>query len=506
MVVMFLLSAVFIPLSTTYASDFEEKKPDSIVLDFSFFDLDPVADNEKFSAGAIQFLNDTCDLIDVLQNTNITDMNEYVKCAKAIRFDEICKYLNDDKYWNKIADYIKNDDRGSNFSSEFETIINFGDDYQKTYNNHISSSIDDMFNAAAKLNKSEFMQAIDLYNQAIQLCDSVITVLGDFKPAADKKAEAQKAIEKLNGNLDPKIFSSDVHKKNVGKILFSSNNIVAGKETDSSFSANYTASSNIYAVAYLATGVKTLQPSASYDGTYNAYETATASASVTIDGEILQYGGIAVPINIQDYQANKGYIKFELLPNEKSTIGYNFTEWYDFVFSKLKPGKHVIGISLVLNHGKVAEGQFEIDWTNADLAKISKNIKKCDKIATDYRANLRKVPQQFTVKHKKYDDASLSDKNIKDLFLKANKDATKILKFVNIGDLTDGWSVEKDDWDIPVAKYSTMETWVIYKAKDGWCYITEFKLKSTYTGGGTWGKPYLYAQMAPAKIAAKNVK
>jgi hypothetical protein len=310
------------------------------------------------------------------------------------------------------------------------------------------------------------------------------------------------------GSSTGNIYASDVHKNNVGKILFSETSIKAGKETAGQFTDKFTADSHLYAIAYLDSNVQSIEKiGTKFDTTYIPYETVQAAATISIDGQEY-YGNSSpiVPMNVQDYQANKAYITFEIIPNPKDTVGYDPNAWYENVFMLLSSGEHEVTIDLTLNSKKIASGSFNIDWTDADLEKIQKNAETCSKIAADYRANLRKMPAQFSQKNSPYKDASLSDKNLKAMIMSTYKNCKKITKFVTIGKSSESWYVEKDDYNYPLAKYSTKETWAIYQSADGWSYIIKVRVKCDYEGYGKYGKPYLDAMISPAKIATKNVK
>lgn len=304
------------------------------------------------------------------------------------------------------------------------------------------------------------------------------------------------------------IYASDIHKNNVGKILFSETSIKAGKETAGQFTSKFNANSNIYAIAYLDKNVQSIDKiGEAFDDTYIPYETVQAMATITIDGA--EYWGNSnpiIPMNIQDYQANKAYFTFEIVPNPKDTVGYDLTSWYENLFILLGPGEHEVSIDLTLNRQKIASGSFKIDWTNGDLAKLKKNADDCNKIAAAYRANLRKVPVQFSQKNSPYKDAELSEKNIKAMIMADYKNCKKITKYITLGNSANSWYVEKDEYDYPIAKYSTKDTWVIYEANDGWSYIIQVRVKRDYEGYGVYGEPHIDPIIAPAKIATKNVK
>lgn len=304
------------------------------------------------------------------------------------------------------------------------------------------------------------------------------------------------------------IYASEVHKNNVGKILFSETSIIAGKETASQFTDKFTADSHLYAIAYLDSQVQSIEKiGEKFDDTYIPYETVQAVATISIDGQ--EYYGNnnpIIPMNVQDYQANKAYFTFEIIPDPKSTVGYNLSTWYENIFILLGSGNHEVTIDLTLNNKKIASGSFNIDWTNGDLEKLQKNAEECSKIATEYRANLRKIPVQFSQENSPYNDPLLSDENIKAMIMSAYKNCKIITKFVTLGASSDSWYVEKDNYDYPVAKYSTKDTWAIYQSTDGWSYIIQVRVKCDYEGFGVYGEPYIDPIISPAKIATKNVE
>ncbi len=304
------------------------------------------------------------------------------------------------------------------------------------------------------------------------------------------------------------IYSSDVHKNNVGKILFSESSIKAGKETSSQFTDKFTADSNIYAIAYLDKNVQSIiKKSNECDGTYIPYETVQAGATISIDGREF-YGNDypSIPMNVQDYEANKAYLTFEIIPDPKDTVGYDLLTWYSHIFQLLDSGEHEIKIDLYLDGNVVASGTFTIDWTNADLTKIYDNAVECNKIAAAYRGNLRKMPTQFSQKNSPYKDPLLSDKNLKAMIKEDYEDCKKVTKLVTLGKSSTSWYVEKDDYGYPKAKISTKYTWAIYESTDGWSYIIQVQAKCDYEGGGVYGEPYIDPLMSKAKIASKNVK
>lgn len=502
-----LFTGIISPLTTNYANALsDEVEPDKLVLDFSFFKLDYESDPDKYHEGAKKFFNDFMTIGKFLMDCDTSDVDKYAQCAKAFRLKDVNDCLNDESNLNQLIKYLDNYDGNTNTVLDGIDYFNyFIKNYEARFDQTVISQIDDIFKDAAECDKSQYNLVLKKYNKVIQIVDAFLNIVGEHKGASDKKAQAQKCIDSVMKSIDTKIFSSDVHKNNIGKILFSRNSIVAGKETASSFTKSFDANSNIYAIAYLSTSLQKIVPKASYYPDPN--ETCYAAAHVKIDGVDFSYGYIKFAVDVQEYQADKGYVTFELLPNAKNTKGDNLKEWYDYLFSKLKPGKHTISVEITVGETTVAGGDFDIDWKNADLKKISNNVSNCIKISDAYRASKAQVPGVFKVKSKTYKDKSLSDNNIKALLSNAYPDFKSLTKYlVNVGDNTSGWGIQKDEYKLPVAAHSTMNTWAIYTAKDGYCYIVEFFITKDYNYlSKTYGKPYVQT-VSKTRIAAKNVK
>lgn len=483
--------ALVTPVNAYDDEQSEKEEYKQIVLDYSFLTQDPASD--AFANGFSKFFEGCNDLI---AGVNSQDLDIALKYAADFKLSEINKVLQD----ANVVSFIESNPEAGDLAF---SVTYFEKTYKGKFESSVVETLEQAINDTSNMPKAQIMSAINEYNKIIKKCDIPLTLFGkDYQPAADIKTKAEKALKKLTGSVDSKFYSSDVHKNNVGKILFSTNPIVGGKESSSQFTDKFTSDSNIYAVAYLPMPIQTLCPRSSK---YNkANETTTFDVQISIDGSL----GIPIEViemDIQDYQANKGYITFEILPNSKSTKGDCLDLWYRDLLSTLDKDQHKIELSVSVKGGPIANGSFDLDWSKADIAKIKKNIDQCSKVSADYKANLAKVPEVFKEKHKTYKDKALSDAKLKALLTKKFPDCAKILKFVNVGDNSSTWSIRKDEFNIPVLRRGTMKTWAIYKSKNGWCYIVEFSIASNYTGGGTWGETFIDGA-STRKIAEKNVK
>lgn len=73
-----------------------------------------------------------------------------------------------------------------------------------------------------------------------------------------------------------------------------------------------------------------------------------------------------------------------------------------------------------------------------------------------------------------------------------------ILRIVTVGD----WSVEKNGLDIPTHKRKTVH--VVYKDKNGSCFLYETEVQRDYEGGGSYGKTYLDDAYGMVEMLCEN--
>ena len=74
----------------------------------------------------------------------------------------------------------------------------------------------------------------------------------------------------------------------------------------------------------------------------------------------------------------------------------------------------------------------------------------------------------------------------------------EILRIVTVGD----WMVAKNNLDIPKHKLKIVH--VVYKDKDGSCFLYETEVQRDYEGGGSYGKMYLDEAYGTVEMLCKN--
>ncbi|HEY9061605.1 MAG TPA: hypothetical protein VIO64_14020 [Pseudobacteroides sp.] len=514
----------------------------SWMIDLSVFKLDPDADKTAYVEGLLELLtnfNNYSSKVIGEQAFNI-GADEYYKYSNYLQYQEVSKYLNDPKYKVKevLDEYAKENDEVDSINSKYEQLLTFGDTlrefYEKTLSGEIDAGIKEISKTFDEENKiiaseaekrakemdqsgedtgsdlfgNEFPQDADVYFKKINYyIDGVLLNLGSYKPAEDKKAEIAKTIVTLNESRE----KAQTPVLNIlDNIKFSSTPIVPGKTSDKEYKTTFSGSENIYGVANFTNGIKTALGSNAKTVTIEGAEYITLYAQCMVDMKQNNYTSSKAYVYIKkaDYNSNKASVPFEIMPDPTKSTALNLNSWYDVIYPILKSGKNNVRIQLDSDYedrNYIARGEFVLNWSDSDKSKVTKKVAAAVKRVEDNQANIRKLPGYFKQKHVPYKDASLSDTKIKELVKKKFPNLKNIIKIVNLdGKMGSEWMIEKNDYGIPTEKISSHYTWLLYEAKDGWCYYTEIKFVCTYKGGGKYGSPYIFIKDAPIKISKKN--
>ncbi len=369
--------------------------------------------------------------------------------------------------------------------------------YMDTYKPLINKKIEEAY----QYKKKNEGYAVKLINEANTYMEVIMLIIQENQDAI----KLNKDLEGISKNiLDPyyaRVFTSNFHKKNVGKILFSNKPITVGKEDSTQFKTTFLPTENIYAVAYLNGKIKDIGDKD--NGVYHVY----------IDDN-------ENPTNIS-FGHNKGdenlsYYLIEILP--QPDLAYHGLDPVEFgkILSGLSPRNHVMKLGFGGNYNSYAMGEITLDWVTADGNKILANNNLASKNAQDNWARNMKLSEVYFLPMEKYNDPDMSTEKIKAMIL-ANEDfkdkISQIMKIQVTGYTTsfstEDWVIYTNELGIPTNKASNRYIGIVYKGADGWCYFTEcIYFVRDYEGGGTYSKPRLYfgSDVLNTKIDCKNVK
>lgn len=326
-------------------------------------------------------------------------------------------------------------------------------------------------------NAANPQKKIDLLTQAKFECEAVLLMSPNNEPFKKKLAE----INKLMGNAEgesAKFFTSDFHKEHLNKIVWSSKQLVIGKENEmaSSIKTEFKTGEAIFGTAYLGIDAK--------DAMNN---NSKLRVRIQVDGGTAVWGGdlsyIDFPLSVQ----GKSYIQFALLPdaqwlstnyapylkNENWTISY-------FLDDLVRGGdiSHEITYELIFPTSKISniESKLTLD--------LNDGITEIKKLATKLSGELmasRQLPK-----------AGMSNASLESQMLTAANKLGWNSTYTKAVITSSGWTVRKNQVTGAIVN-RTIGAVCATKDPDGKCYLQEFSFSQDYTGGGNYSGTVKYS-------------
>jgi hypothetical protein len=390
----------------------------------------------------------------------------------------------------KTIERLKNEPKPKGYPYEgiYMQILEYKDDYKPLFDEHLTTYINEHFENAYKF-KSEEAKSIKEITAAKDLIDAASMMLPEDEAVKKLKAEVDKAYESLAGPYYKKVYTSDFHKENVGKILFSNKPIVAGQEDPAQFKTKFSITERIYGIVYLKGTVK---------GLFNGNTTGMYKINLAGKSDFIYFEHIPVDMN-------KSYYIIEILPDPAIATHADDAGNFPWRLAGLSPRTHHLEIAYA--DKKVAFGEIDIDCSGIDSEKIKAEGKLSKKNAADNLARLTMLPKSFGDATKAFKDPGLSYTNMKKILKNRWENCASIIKVAAYGTDNNDWYTEKNNLGIPKGKGTTREIKAIYKGKDGWCYyVEEIGFQRIYSGGGKYSSVKFWKDGEHVKIDCKNVK
>ncbi len=281
-------------------------------------------------------------------------------------------------------------------------------------------------------------------------------------------------VNKLLGNADSeasKFYTSDFHKQNVGKIVWSNKPLVIGKEKDmaANIKTGFKTGEAIFGTMYLGNYLKQLMNG-----------NTKMRIVIRVDGGTAVWGGdlsyIIVPLTVQD----KSYLQFALLPDEQwFNANYapyvkeeNWTYSY-FIDDLAKAGdiSHTITCELEFptNIQSDIKSSLSLDLSDGSAAIKSLSTKLHDQLMAS-----RTLPK-----------AGMSNAALEQQMVAAANNLGWNDKFSKAVITSLSWTIAKNDLTGAIL-YRWLPAVCTIKGTDGKCYYQEFSFKQEYTGGGNY--------------------
>lgn len=311
---------------------------------------------------------------------------------------------------------------------------------------------------------------IQLLEQAKYECEAVLLMSPGNTAFKQKLDEVNKLLGTADGEAS-KFYTSDFHKQNVGKIVWSNKPLVIGKEKDmaANIKTGFKTGEAIFGTMYLGNNLKQLMNG-----------NTMMRIVIRIDGGTAVWGGdlsyIIVPLTVQD----KSYLQFALLPDEQwFNTNYapyvkeeNWTYSY-FMDDLAKAGdiSHTITCELKFptNIQSDIKSSLLLDLSDGSVAIKSLSTKLHDQLMAS-----RTLPK-----------AGMSNAALEQQMVAAANNLGWNDKFSKAVITSSSWTIAKNDLTGAIL-YRWLHAVCTIKGTDGKCYYQEFSFKQEYTGGGNY--------------------
>lgn len=365
-------------------------------------------------------------------------------------------------------------------SNEAKKLIEMIDGVLADYDNYVKRAdrlkwnvTEVMVKSRSEANPQEKMQLLEW---AKYECMAVLTISPENASFKQKLDE----VNKLLGNADAeasKNYTSDFHKQNVGKIVWSNKPLVIGKEKDMSanIKTSFKTGEAIFGTIYLGNKASQLM-----NGNDRIRVIIRVDNGTAIWGGDLSY--IIIPLAAQD----KSYIQFALLPDE-AWFGSNYAPYiarenwtYSYFIDELARAgdiSHEITceFDFPTNIQSNIEGALTLDLNGGSAAIKSLSAKLHDQLMAS-----RTLPK-----------AGMNNAALEQQMLAAANGLGWKDKFLKTIITSSSWSIAKNDLTGAIL-YRYVGAVCTLRGADDKCYYQEFSFRQDYTGGGNYSSTVKY--------------
>lgn len=319
-------------------------------------------------------------------------------------------------------------------------------------------------------NESNPQSKTAMLKQAKYECEAVL-IMSPANAAFKQKLDE---VNKLLGNADSeaaKYYTSDFHKQNVGKIVWSSKPLVIGKEKEmgSNIKNEFKSGDAIFGTMYLGNNLKQLM---------NGND--MMRVVIRVDGGTAIWGGdlsyFIVPLAVQD----KSYFQFALLPDEQ-WFNANYAPYvkeenwtYSYFMDELARSGDI-------SHSITCEVKFPTNIQDniksslsLDLGSGSASIKALSTKLHDQLMASRTLPK-----------AGMTNASLEQQMVSVANNLGWNDKFSKAIITSSSWNIAKNELTGAIL-YRWVGAVCTIKGTDGKCYYQEFSFKQEYTGAGNY--------------------
>jgi hypothetical protein len=359
-------------------------------------------------------------------------------------------------------------------STEAKKFVEMIDEMLADYENYLKRTDRLRWNVTEVMvkarNEANPQTKMKMLEQAKYECEAVLMMSAGNTTFQQKLDE----VNKLLGNADAeaaKNYTSDFHKQNVGKIVWSNKPLVIGKEKDmqANIKNEFKSGEAIFGTIYLGNTAKQLM---------NGNE--MLRVIIKVDGGTAIWGGdlsyFILPLTVQD----KSYVQFALLPDD---------EWYSKNYAPYVKEENWTYSYLMDDLVKAGDISHTITCEFDFPSTIQSNIKSS--LSLDLSSGITQLKTQSVKLHdqlmasRTLPKAGMSNAALEQQMLAAANNLGWNDKFLKTVITSSSWSIAKNDITGAIL-YRYLGAVCTTKSADGKCYYQEFTFRQDYTGGGNY--------------------
>lgn len=325
-------------------------------------------------------------------------------------------------------------------------------------------------------NEANPQRKIQMLEEARWECEAVLAVSPANAAFKQKLEEVNKLLGSA-GSEASKFYTSDFHKQNVGKIVWSNKPLVIGKESEmaANIKNSFKTGEAIFGTIYLGNTARQLM-----DGNDRIRVIIKVDGGTAVWGGDLSY--FILPLTVQD----KSYIQFALLPDDQ-WFSANYAPYitrenwtYSYLLDELAGAGDIShDITCEFDFPTPVQGNIK-SQLSLDLGGGSAAIKTLSAKLHDQLMASRTLPK-----------AGMSNAAMEQQMVSAANNLGWNDKFLKAIITSSSWAIAKNDLTGAIL-YRYVGAVCTTKGTDGKCYYQEFTFRQDYTGGGNYSSTIKY--------------
>ncbi len=374
-----------------------------------------------------------------------------------------------------------------------------------TFERFIPAEIEDLMNLSRgePVNgPNDYLLFIDQAKGALGLIDTVLSVQPGNKTMVALRKKAEEAIKKADARSIGPLYASDFHRKNIGKVFFSEQPIIPGKEDPKVLKTSFTANGTIYGIAYFSRALPIEIGHAKEEAEQHVYfkvllDREKKPGRIAYDrktkGSVGFGGG-----KLTGTDKGKAYFVFELYADPKSSKNVSSFHFARGLWT-LPAGAHQLYISVQSNDYRVQNGMafeeatavFSVD-ASADRDSLKKRYYE---LADKWMGNVRMTK------------SGKRGKSILPALAKMAKEGyapnEKVLRTVVT---SDDWNVTLNIAGVPVYREVYIQNAYSVDEEKLICIMQSYRIRENFQGRGKYGPPFSDGTVPDeTEILCKNV-